>query len=384
MTVARERHRAFAALVALGIVNHVVLSGVRVGVSLDALARGASPSTVGTLMALFALLPMLLSVWVGRFSDRVGARTPMIAGTAMLLAATALPAIAPGFPALYVAAPIVGFASIVFQVALQHVTGAGGDPVERTRRFAHLALAYSLSGMIGPLLAGLAIDHLGHRATFAMFAAIPLVPLAVLSSRRLPLPGPAPRDDGASVRGTFDLFRLRPMRRILAINALFAIGWDLHTVFVPIYGAQIGLSASQIGSVLAIYGLAACVVRFAIPHLAARVPQTSLLAGALFVAAAAFAVYPFTTGMATLSAVSFALGLGLGCGQPMVMALLATRAPPGRMGEAAGLRMSLIQSSAVAVPLTFGAIGTTLGLFPVFWGVGALLLGGGFLARRGA
>ena len=34
-----------------------------------------------------------------------------------------------------------------------------------------------------------------------------------------------------------DLVRHRPMRRLLALNALFALGWDLHTVFVPIVGA---------------------------------------------------------------------------------------------------------------------------------------------------
>ena len=38
----------------------------------------------------------------------------------------------------------------------------------------------------------------------------------------------------------------------------------------------------------------------------------------------------------------------------MVMSLLHTHAPPGRMGEAAGVRMSLVQAMAVAVPLTFG------------------------------
>lgn len=384
VTGARERRRVFATLVVLGIVNHTVLAGARVAVSLDALALGASPATVGTLMALFALLPMLLAFRVGRLSDRVGARGPMVAGTAGLLAATALPAIVPGFPALFAAATLVGFSFIVFQVALQHVTGEIGEPAKRPKRFAQLALAYSVSGMLGPLVSGLAIDHAGHRAAFALLAAIPLVPLAVLASKRLALPGPAARDEGGPPRGALDLVRHPAMRRILAINALFAIGWDLYTVFVPIVGARLGLSASEIGSVIAVFGLATFVVRFATPWVAARFPETRVLAGALFVAAAAYAAFPFATGALVLASISFALGLGLGSGQPMVMALLATRAPPGRMGEAAGLRMSLVQTSAVAVPLAFGALGTTLGLLPVFWGVGALLLGGGVVARRGA
>ena len=79
---------------------------------------------------------------------------------------------------------------------------------------------------------------------------------------------------------------------------------------------------------------------------------------------------------------SFALGLGLGAGQPLVMSLLHSHVPTGRMGEAAGIRMALIQALAVAVPLVFGALGGSLGLLPVFWCVGLSLAGGALYARR--
>jgi hypothetical protein len=52
------------------------------------------------------------------------------------------------------------------------------------------------------------------------------------------------------------------------------------------------------------------------------------------------------------------------------------------MGEAAGVRMSLVQAMAVAVPLTFGTLGATIGLAPVFWSVGLCLAGGGLLTKR--
>jgi hypothetical protein len=68
----------------------------------------------------------------------------------------------------------------------------------------------------------------------------------------------------------------------------------------------------------------------------------------------------------------------------MVMALLHTHAPPGRMGEAAGVRMSLVNTMAFAVPLAFGALGTSIGLAPVMVSVGAGLAAGGWLARRAA
>ena len=46
------------------------------------------------------------------------------------------------------------------------------------------------------------------------------------------------------------------------------------------------------------------------------------------------------------------------------------------------MRMSLVQAMAVAVPLTFGALGATVGLDPVFWSVGLCLAAGGIVTRR--
>jgi hypothetical protein len=44
--------------------------------------------------------------------------------------------------------------------------------------------------------------------------------------------------------------------------------------------------------------------------------------------------------------------------------------------------MSLMQTLAVAVPLVFGALGTSVGLLPVFWSVGVFLGTGGYYFRR--
>ena len=388
--------RTLATLIPLGIANHAVLAGSRVTASLDALGRGASAFTVGVMMALYALLPMLLAVAAGRFSDRAGVRKPMLMGTAGVAAGAALPVLLPGLPALFASAAVVGAGFMVFQVAAQNATGELGGPLVRARNFSLLALGYSISGFIGPLAAGFAIDHLGFAATFALLAVVPFAPLAVLASGRIALPRPRPHDADAHRGGVRALMRHRLLRRALAINALFAIGWDLHTVFVPIYGEKIGLSASEIGLVLATFAAATFVVRLAMPAIArmsaagprqgAFVPprgvarsdaagehgsEQRVLVAALFVAGAVYLAYPFARIVPALLALSFSLGLALGTGQPMVMALLHTHAPPGRLGEAAGVRMSLVNSMAVAVPLVFGALGASIGLAPVFWSVGA-------------
>jgi MFS family permease len=378
----RSRAYAFPALIGLGILNHTVLTGSRVTVSLYALSLGSPTFVVGTLMGLYAFLPMLLAVAAGRLTDRVGVRKPMLVGSCGVAVAAALPCFVSGIAPLFVTTSLLGVSFMLFQVATQNATGMFGHPSERAKHFAMLALGYSVSGFCGPLVSGLMIDQASFAGTFALLALLPLIPVAVLSRDVLKLPGPRPVAEDSPPGGVAELFRNRHLRRVFIVNALLAVAWDLHSFFIPVYGATIGLSASRIGVILAAFAAATFIVRLFMGWIARRFSEFEVLATALFVAALAYALFPFVKEVGPLIALSFALGLALGCAQPMVMSLLHSIAPAGRMGEAVGVRMSIINASTFAMPLLFGAVGSTLGLAPVFWSIGAALAGGGFFARR--
>jgi MFS family permease len=373
---------AFAALITLGILNHMVMSGSRVTVSLYALSQGATPLLVGILSGLYAFLPMLLAISAGRLSDRIGVRRPMLLGSAGIALGAALPWAVPGLPSLYVTTSLIGVSFMFFQVATQNATGDFGGPLDRAKNFSLLALGYSTSGFFGPLLAGFLIDHASFRAAFGVLSLLPLVPVAVLSRGAPALPVHHAERTRAASGGVADLLHNRRMRRVFMVNGLLAMAWDLHTFFIPIYGARIGLSASRIGVVLASFAAATFAVRLLMPRIARRFSEFEVLTGALLIAGLAYALFPFVERVGPLMALSFTLGLALGSGQPMVMSLLHGMAPEGRMGEAAGVRMMIVNASTVTVPLLFGAVGSTLGLAPVFWSVGAALASGATLARR--
>ncbi len=373
--------RTLGALIGLGIANHVALAGSRVAVALDALSRGASTFTVGVLMALFALLPMVFAVAAGRLADRGGVLRPMRLGSAGVVVGVLVPVLAPSMPALFLSAAATGVSFMAFQVAVQKATGGLGQPAMRARNFSLLAMGYSISGFIGPLATGVAIDAGGFRVAFAVLAVVAIASTVVLAR----MPPDLPAADPVAVSrggGALELLREPMLRRALAINALLAMAWDLHTIFVPIYGARLALSASEIGAILSTFAAATFVVRVAMPALMRWGNEHQVLTVALFVAGLVYLAFPLARTTWSLAALSFVLGLGLGSGQPMVMSLLHAHAPPGRVGEAVGIRMSLVQTMAVAVPLLFGALGTSLGLTPVFWSVGLCLTAGGALSRR--
>jgi hypothetical protein len=64
------------------------------------------------------------------------------------------------------------------------------------------------------------------------------------------------------------------------------------------------------------------------------------------------------------------------------MAILYEQSPPGRQGEAVGVRTSVLNASHTFIPIVSGALSATLGMTPVFWLVAACLLSGAWFANR--
>ena len=94
------------------------------------------------------------------------------------------------------------------------------------------------------------------------------------------------------------------------------------------------------------------------------------------------ALIPLVNSVPLLMGVSFVLGIGLGGTQPIIMALLYEKAPPGRGAEAVGMRTLLLNITQAGIPMIFGALGAVLGMTPVFFAMGAALLWGAWYARR--
>jgi predicted MFS family arabinose efflux permease len=371
-----------ALLVALTVFAHAAFNGSRVTVSLYALDLESSPFTVGVLVSLYSLLPMLLSVSAGRMIDRVGTARPLALSSVALAAGVGLPVALPGLATLYVACTVIGLAFMVFHIAVQNAVGALSGPEDRAVNFSWLALGFSISGFLGPTTAGLAIDGVGHRATFAILAVPALVPAVVLFWSK-----PAfPRTHAGKAPGgrLGDLLGKRELRRVFVVTGILAMAWDLFFFAMPIYGKSIGLSASTIGGILGSFAAATFVVRMVLPWIARRLPEWGIVSATLAVACAAYALFPLVGTVPLIAAIAFLLGLGLGASQPSLMSLIQHSTPQGRLGEALGVRTTVLNMSHTLLPLFFGGIGTALGMGPVFWAMAAVLGAAGLAARRRA
>jgi MFS family permease len=103
--------------------NYTAFFGSRVAVSLYALDLGANQITIGVLIALYALCPVFIAVYVGKLADRVGPRLPMLMGTARVAVALFLPPLFPGLATLYIMALLIGTSFNFFFVTLMFIAG---------------------------------------------------------------------------------------------------------------------------------------------------------------------------------------------------------------------------------------------------------------------
>ena len=369
-------------IVVLTILIHLSFAGCRVVISLAAIHYQASPFIVGVILSLLTVIPMLLAVRWGRWVDRIGARIPMLAGAVSLLVGMVLGWAFPRLETLFLVSALAGSGFFLYHIAVGQATGLIGRSEDRVRNFGLLALAYSTSGFLGPVTAGLAIDHIGHANALLALSVGALVNTVVLASRRFQLARPGPAAPHEGKRRVGDFLRIPGFRLVFVVSGVLSMTWDLFAFVMPIYGSQIGLSATTIGFILGAFGAAVFVVRLALPLFAHRVREWRVLVGAMLVSGAALLAFPLVSGVPLLMALAFLLGAGLGGTQPLIMTLLYNKAPAGRGAEMLSVRTWLINFSQTSVPLAFGALGAVLGMLPVFWAMGAALLVAGCVALR--
>lgn len=371
-----------ALIVLATVFSHAAFNGSRLTISLNALALGASPLTVGVMMSLFAALPMALGVASGRLVDRIGVRIPILAASAFLALAVALPGLAPGIVALYIAAAGAGTAFMIFHIAVQHAVGEGSPEGERKTNFGWLALGFSISNFFGPTTAGLAIDFLGFSATYAMLASFALVALGVLVARRRAFTHTPGASRTGERRSALELLRDAELRRVFLVTGILASAWDLFVFVMPIYGTSIGLSASTIGLILGAFAFATFLIRIFLPWISRHMREWTMITTAMGIACFAYALFPMGDTVPLLAATAFLLGVGLGATQPSIMSLLYAKAPSGRAAEAVGVRSVVLNASHTVLPLAFGGVGAALGMTPVFLTMAGVLAAGGFFADR--
>lgn len=372
-------------------VMHAAATGMRFTVTLDALAHGATSREVSLMLAGVALIPAFFAISAGRWLDRAGPRTPLAAAILSAAAAGVLtlffPTSTAGLWPLFCACMLVGLAFMLTNTVTQRLTGDVLPPEKRAAGFTAISIVTAGTGLITPVSAGYAIEWGGYSVFYAFVVTAPLV-LALLAFSPL-MSGlfgyvrKRGEKNAASGRTSAkELLTDPPMRSVLICSVLISVAWEVGNLMMPVYCASVGLTPSEIGWVLGSFSAASFVVRFLMPLLTKRFSEWSVISMTFLVAAAAFLLMPWFEAVVALMACSFLLGLGLGASYPNIMALVYRFAPAGRVGEAIGLRLSMMNFSKATFPIAMGALGSVIGAGATIAALGIFTAGGFLYAHQ--
>jgi len=386
----------------IGAAMYTACVGCRLTTALAAVEAQLSPAIIAPLMAVFALMPLLFAVRGGKLIDRLGVRKPMMAGALLVVTGAAIAGLLPHAPAFVLAAACIGLGNMAFHLGMQHSAGEmGASPEERTANFNLLTMGFSISGMVGPPMAGWVIDHAGHSMAFAVLGLLAAVVWLACSrfgfEQHLPhggrrASGPAPVEQQASRnplqiwRGAFELLGARSFRILLVSSLLFSAVWDAFQFLIPLHAHRIDLSASSVGLAIASFSSGSLTVRILMPWISRWAAPSRYIALAMVLVIFGFSVLPQANALQILMGISFVLGFGPGVAQPLLMSALHMAAPAGRAGEASGLRMTLVSLVQIASPVLLGLVAALVGLtvtFYVFSLITGLVALGLWKARRG-
>ena len=366
---------------------HSAMAGLRMAAPLQALREGYSAWSVGLLLALFAAAPVASALHAGRLADRLGYHKPVYLSVALTMAGGVLAVLSTlvagplHFGLLCVAAMAMGAGTNTGMLTIQRTAGlTARDSTERMRIFSWLGVAPSFSNVLGPVAAGFLIDGFGFRAAYVLLLLLPLATL--VSARQVPHMPPAVQVARPPGHTAWDLLKQPGFKRLLVVNWLLSMCWDVHIFAVPVLGHERGFSAGTIGLILGSFTLSVTLVRLLLPLLAHRLSERVVLRSAMLATGIVFSLYPLAPNAGLMGACALLLGVPLGSVQPMVMSMLHHLTPEHRHGEALALRSMMMNISSTVMPLVFGATGTLVGAALLFWVVGAGVGGGSGLVRR--
>ena len=334
--IARTQSR-FALLVVYAVVfvsffdNHSLLPLI----APYAKSLGASVALVGLIVGAYSAVNLLGNLGAGYWMDRVGRRTPLVAGLAIVGGALALYPFTTDPVALLALRVVHGLGAGLMSPASLAYIGDTASPKTRGRAMALYGVAIGLTVLIGPPLAGAIRDRFGYASVFAMLSALMflvVVPAYTVIGESLAQ---------TTARANANPLRLLRNRRLgLAYSSAFCLMFSLGglIVFLPLTGQELGLTSSRVGMLFASFALAAIIIQvLPFGRMSDRWGrERAMMLGLALIAIGLFLLAAMRQ-WETLLVAMFVYGVGFGFLFPAMTALIADETAPQTRGTASGI-----------------------------------------------
>lgn len=337
------------------------LSMLTVMVPLYATALGLGAESIGVLIALPGVFPVLLAFQAGRWVDLVGPPRMLFTSMTLMSAAPLSLILLPGVLALVVSRLMVGFVQLFVTLASQSLIADLNNNRSHAYNFAAYSTLLALGRMIGPVMVGFIIDHYGFRVSF--WAVLVVLILSTSVSYLVML---GARSTGAEAGGAADVLGRLPLSTVfnnvgfqmgvLASSGIF-LALTMREAFLPVMLEEMGMSATLIGSLVSLGSLTAVLIRPLLPLVSRLLRGT---ARTLVVAMASVVVGVGLLSVASsvpfFGVLAVVAGFGSGLGFPLSIVSVTTHVSPRQRATALSLRISSSHLVEIIAPIVGGLL----------------------------
>jgi MFS family permease len=348
-------YRLLVPVLANSLLMQIVVVLVRVTTSYRAVELHLPIVWLGVISATFAIFPILLAVWVGRFIDRGNDAVTAWIGAGLIAVACGGFALFSTSAALLVCTALLGTGQLFTMAAQQILCVRAAGPGRVDSVFGNYMLASAIGQGIGPFIVGWAGGAAmlpPTRQLFTLGLIIGAVTLVVALTIR-----PSPEHStGARDRAVVPL---KSLLRVPGLNAIIVAGIfivtanDLVIIYFPILGAERAIDVNVIGMLLTVRAAVSVVARLIYARMVMRFGHEALMVGSLFIAAVAFMSLAVRIPLWAMYGAMAVMGFTLGIGATLNLAMVVDRTPKAARGTANSLRLMGNRIGQLSLP--FGA-----------------------------
>ncbi|MFF7716534.1 MFS transporter [Streptomyces sp. NPDC007988] len=351
------------------------VSMARPAVSYRALALGADERAIGVIAGVYALLPLVAAVPLGRRTDQ-GRCAPLLpAGVVLMSGGCALSGVAGSLPAMAVWSGVMGLGHLCFVIGAQSIVARRSAPDEQDRNFGHFTIGASLGQLAGPLAAGAVIGAGTARTSgLALLGSAGVAAVALASLWRIEGPVPTGRRDARASVPVHRILRTRGVPGGIAISLAVLSATDVLTAYLPVIGEHRGIAPTVVGLLLSLRAAATIACRLVMAPMIRLMGRTALLTVTCLPAGALCAGVALPVPVWALALMLVGLGFCLGAGQPLSMTTVVRAAPAEARSTALALRLTGNRLGQVAAPATAGVVAGVAGTAAPFVMLGLLLV----------
>lgn len=339
--------------------------------------RGISLQQYGILQSLASLATIFTQVWIGRFSDFLGRRKPLIIGGLLIIVPVL--AVFPKAETMLVFGVLLAFYQVAFNAQRSLMTtwvSGWAEEGNMGRMHGTFRIAGSLGWIVATPFLGLLLDRYAFSTTFRLAAGIYLTAaLFITFTIREPKQRTTVQDSAlsetvdesaaAAADGQF-IWPLQ-LRLLFLAFAIFTLaqgmGFNLNFIF---FVQELGVSNQQFGWLSSLQAWLEVPLMLSMGIISDRFDVAKMLAIGMSVGGLRWLLLSLTTKAVWAYGVQLMHAVGVTVTEVLIVAVIARMVPSRHLGTVMGWRTTVRSLAMFLAPTVAGTIGENLGLRCVF------------------